>query len=99
MIRIDTDSELHRQLTQPSARDIAFARKLRGDVTVLGAGGKMGPTLALRLLYALREAGRNTQGVKLINLNANDKLTAIARVVSEKGEEEASGPEGPELAG
>ena len=40
----------------------------------------------------IREAGRNTQGVKLINLTANDKLTAIARVISE-GEE----PEAPEL--
>jgi DNA gyrase subunit A len=47
----------------------------------------------------IREAGRNTQGVKLINLAANDKLTAIARVVSEKTEEEATGPDGPELAG
>jgi DNA gyrase subunit A len=47
----------------------------------------------------IREAGRNTQGVKLINLAANDKLTAIARVVSEKGEDEATGPDGPELAG
>ena len=38
----------------------------------------------------IREAGRNTQGVKLINLAAPDKLTAIARVVSEKGEDEAA---------
>ena len=35
----------------------------------------------------IREAGRNTQGVKLINLTAGDKLTAIARVVSESQEE------------
>src|SRR5471032_1163219 len=34
----------------------------------------------------IRETGRNTQGVKLINLTANDKLTAIARVVSEGDE-------------
>ena len=40
----------------------------------------------------IREAGRNTQGVKLINLNAGDKLTAIARVISETDEPEA--PEG-----
>ena len=40
----------------------------------------------------IREAGRNTQGVKLINLTAGDKLTAIARVVSETDEPEA--PEG-----
>ena len=39
----------------------------------------------------IREAGRNTQGVKLINLNTGDKLTAIARVVSESDE-----PETPE---
>jgi DNA gyrase subunit A len=36
----------------------------------------------------IREAGRNTQGVKLINLTAGDKLTAIARVVSENEEDE-----------
>ena len=39
----------------------------------------------------IREAGRNTQGVKLINLNTGDKLTAIARVISETDE-----PETPE---
>jgi DNA gyrase subunit A len=42
----------------------------------------------------IREAGRNTQGVKLINLNAGDKLTAIARVVSENDDEEEQGGEG-----
>ena len=41
----------------------------------------------------IRSAGRNTQGVKLINLTAGDKLTAIARVVSET-EEEATGESG-----
>jgi DNA gyrase subunit A len=41
----------------------------------------------------IRETGRNTQGVKLINLAAGDKLTAIARVVSEN-EEEATGESG-----
>jgi DNA gyrase subunit A len=40
----------------------------------------------------IREAGRNTQGVKLIDLTGGDKLTAIARVVSEGDEPEA--PEG-----
>jgi len=43
----------------------------------------------------IREAGRNTQGVKLINLTAGDKLTAIARVISETDEPEPD----PELAG
>ena len=37
---------------------------------------------------AIREVGRNTQGVKLINLETGDKLLAIAPVISEKGEVE-----------
>jgi DNA gyrase subunit A len=37
----------------------------------------------------IRLCGRNTQGVKLINLNAGDKLVAIARVISEQQEEAA----------
>ncbi|MSU37026.1 MAG: DNA gyrase subunit A [Pedosphaera sp.] len=39
---------------------------------------------------AIREAGRNTMGVKLINLDAKDRLQAIAPVVSET-EDEAPG--------
>ncbi|MCE0482787.1 MAG: DNA gyrase subunit A [Methylacidiphilales bacterium] len=42
----------------------------------------------------IREAGRNTQGVKLINLSGGDKLTAIARVISESDDTSE-----PELAG
>ncbi len=37
----------------------------------------------------IRIAGRNTQGVKLIDLNESDKLVAIARVISEQQEEAA----------
>jgi len=44
-------------------------------------------------VHDIREAGRNTQGVKLINLTEGDKLTAVARVVSEN-EEDATGESG-----
>jgi DNA gyrase subunit A len=37
----------------------------------------------------IREAGRNTQGVKLIELDAEDKLQAIAKVVGEDKEDAA----------
>jgi DNA gyrase subunit A len=37
----------------------------------------------------IREAGRNTMGVKLINLAEKDKLQAIAPVISESQEEDA----------
>jgi DNA gyrase subunit A len=48
----------------------------------------------------IREAGRNTQGVKLINLDQTDKLQAIAPVINEeKQDTEAGGGAGePEPA-
>jgi DNA gyrase subunit A len=38
---------------------------------------------------AIREAGRNTMGVKLIELEPNDRLQAIAPVISEADEDAA----------
>ena len=59
MIQIDSDQATHCALTNPSEADIAFARRLRGDCMLLGAGGKMGPTLAKACNCALSAAGRN----------------------------------------
>jgi nucleoside-diphosphate-sugar epimerase len=53
---IGTDAELEDALARPSAADIAWARGLEGDVLVLGAGGKMGPSLARRIHGALSAA-------------------------------------------
>jgi len=48
----------------------------------------------------VRVAGRNTQGVKLVNLDGGDIVTAVARVIPEDdkdvGDEPAGGPESPE---
>jgi len=41
----------------------------------------------------IREAGRNTMGVKLVNLEENDHLQAIAPVISEA--EDETPPEAP----
>jgi DNA gyrase subunit A len=41
----------------------------------------------------IREAGRNTQGVKLIELESGDKLQAIAPVIGEDKEDSATGDE------
>ncbi|NDD39098.1 MAG: hypothetical protein EB082_11925, partial [Verrucomicrobia bacterium] len=40
-------------------------------------------------VQGVREAGRNTMGVKLVNLDPGDKLQAIAPVISEERGEEA----------
>ncbi len=41
----------------------------------------------------IRETGRNTQGVKLINLELSDALSDIAPVINEEAEETAPAPE------
>jgi nucleoside-diphosphate-sugar epimerase len=61
MISPRSEQELDQLLTLPNAADLAFAQQLEGDTIVLGAGGKMGPTLARRLQNALRVAGRNSR--------------------------------------
>jgi DNA gyrase subunit A len=45
-------------------------------------------------VQGIREAGRNTQGVKLVNLAEKDKLQAIAPVIGED-KEDAAGDDGP----
>ncbi len=39
----------------------------------------------------IRETGRNTQGVKLINLESGDKLLAMAPVINEKSSDDSNG--------
>ena len=41
-------------------------------------------------LEGIREIGRNTQGVRLIKLEENDKVVAVERVVKEEREESAA---------
>ncbi|MGH8637499.1 MAG: NAD-dependent epimerase/dehydratase family protein [Burkholderiales bacterium] len=55
--RIDTESELEDILADPSDADIECVAALDGDILVLGASGKMGPSLARRIQRALRRAG------------------------------------------
>jgi hypothetical protein len=57
---IDTildENQLEERLTLPSERDVAAASQLEGDVIILGAGGKMGPSLAVRMGRAIQRAG------------------------------------------
>jgi nucleoside-diphosphate-sugar epimerase len=41
-----TEAELEEYLSRPTEADVAHAATLTGDVLILGAGGKMGPSLA-----------------------------------------------------
>ena len=45
-------------LSTPTPSDVAAAKELRGDILILGAGGKMGPSLARLIRRAIVESGR-----------------------------------------
>jgi DNA gyrase subunit A len=60
----------------------ALTVKEGDEIMLITVGGQM-----VRIsVNGIREAGRNTQGVKLIDLDASDKLQAIAPVISEANE-------------
>ena len=54
---IENESRLDELLITPSKELVEFAGRLKGPVVILGAGGKMGPTLAVRLQRAIDQAG------------------------------------------
>ncbi len=54
---IETEEQLEEALSRPSAADVDAMRALRGDVMLLGVGGKMGPSLARLARRATDEAG------------------------------------------
>ena len=54
---IESEAQLEELLSRPSAADVAFMSGLRGDLVVLGAGGKMGPSLSRLARRAADAAG------------------------------------------
>jgi len=55
--RIETEEALENVLSEPSDADIGCIRRLNGDILILGAAGKMGPSLARRTHRAMKRAG------------------------------------------
>jgi DNA gyrase subunit A len=64
----------------------------KDEIMLISNGGQMVRIAA----KDIREAGRNTSGVKLIDLSEGDRLQAIAPVISEANEEAAENGAAPE---
>jgi DNA gyrase subunit A len=69
----------------------ALAVQDADEIMLITTGGQMVRTF----VKDIRETGRNTQGVKLIDLAEGDKLQAITPVISEQQEDAAVGQEEP----
>jgi nucleoside-diphosphate-sugar epimerase len=78
---VESVEELQRRLSEPSEADRTFMRGLRGDIIILGAGGKMGPSLAKLAKRAAEETG------------VRKRVIAVSRFTSEAARRdlEASG--------
>lgn len=54
---IDTEEALEERLSRPTPEAVREIGQLKGDLVILGVGGKMGPTLARMARRALDQAG------------------------------------------
>jgi nucleoside-diphosphate-sugar epimerase len=81
--QIATLDDLDHLLSRPSTRDVDCLRCLHGDVLILGAGGKMGPSLARRLSRASREAGTQRRIVAVSRFSSAGARNSFERAAIE----------------
>ena len=75
--RITSEAELEDLLAQPSDEDIAAVARLEPDVLILGAGGKMGPSLARRVQRAAARAGTGSRVVAVSRFSSADSRAQL----------------------
>ncbi|WAC39486.1 NAD-dependent epimerase/dehydratase family protein [Pedobacter sp. SL55] len=71
---------LEERYTRPSEALIADVKKIKGDIVLLGIGGKMGPSMGKLLVDALREAGMPNRVIgvsRFSNQQAKEELLAV----------------------
>jgi hypothetical protein len=77
--RIDSEEQLDEVLTRPSAALVKFVRTLPSPLLILGAGGKMGPSLAVLVKRAAEVAGHSLDVVAASRFSNNELHTTLAR--------------------
>src|SRR2546428_13994359 len=70
-MQIDTEAKLDEILSRPSDADAAAIAQLAGELLILGAGGKMGPSLARRARRAADKAGVRKRIVAVVRFLDN----------------------------
>lgn len=80
---ISSEEELEDVLSEPYPEDVEWARRLDGDVLVLGAGGKMGPTLTRRIVRAAEQARSETTVYAVSRFSEEDKREKLEAIGAE----------------
>ena len=81
--RINSDAELEDILAEPSDSDLEFISRLRGDVLILGASGKMGPSLVRRIHRAVERTESAGRVIAASRFSSPGKDVARARLDAE----------------
>ena len=74
---ITSEKHLEERLSRPSPADIEAAAALDGDLLILGAGGKMGPSLAQLAQRAIEESGKRTRVIAVARFSSPAARTSL----------------------
>ena len=73
-----SEADLENLLSEPTPRLVETLRSLQGDILLLGAGGKMGPSLARLALRASRASGQPRRVLAAARFSDRSLPTALA---------------------
>ena len=76
---IRSESELDDVLSAPGQGDVEAMRRLAGDIMILGAGGKMGPSLACLARRASDAAGRVRRVIAASRFSSSEIMDGLER--------------------
>ena len=76
---IDSVEQLEDRLAAPRASDQEAMRRLSGDIIILGAGGKMGPSLARRAKRASEAAGVRRRVIAVSRFSEASVVDSLGR--------------------
>ncbi|MBK9316606.1 MAG: NAD-dependent epimerase/dehydratase family protein [Acidobacteria bacterium] len=77
MSLIENAQQLEETLATPNAKDIDVMSRVSGDILILGAGGKMGPSLARRIKRASDAAGTKRRIIAVSRFSSPDARISL----------------------
>jgi nucleoside-diphosphate-sugar epimerase len=74
---IDSETQLEDLLSEPTDEDVAAVSRLEPDILILGAGGKMGPSLARRVRRAAERAGNGSRVLAVSRFSSREARESL----------------------
>jgi len=75
--KIASEAELEDLLSEPTDEDVATVARLAPDILILGAGGKMGPSLARRVRRAAERAGNGSRVLAVSRFSSREARESL----------------------